>query len=132
MHATGTFDVKMGQAEASEIGQAAGVGRMTIDKLWTGEIEGTSKGEMLTGITAETGSMAYTAMEKVTGTVAGKAGSFYFAHRATMMTADPASAVLEITVVPSSGTGELTGLTGSLKIDMSGGGHRYDFAYDLP
>ncbi len=132
MHATGTFEVKTLPVEASAIGKDAGVGRMTIDKVWTGDIEGTSKGEMLTGITADTGSMAYTAVEKVTGKLAGKSGSFYFVHRATMMKADPASAVLEITVVPSSGTGELAGLTGSLKIDMSGGGHRYDFSYELP
>ena len=132
MHATGTFEVKIAPAEASEIGKEAGLGRMTIDKVWTGDIDGISKGEMLTGITAETGSMAYTAVERVTVKVGGRAGTFYFVHRATMMKADPSSAVLEVTVVPNSGTGELAGLTGSLKIDMSGGGHRYDFAYELP
>lgn len=132
MHATGTFEVKTKPAEASEIGKEAGVGRMTIDKVWTGDIEGTSKGEMLTGITGETGSMAYTAVEKVTAKIAGKTGSFYLVHRATMMKSNPAGAVLDCDVVPGSGTGELAGLTGSLKIDMSGGGHRYAFTYELP
>lgn len=132
MHATGTFEVKTLPIEVSAIGKEAGVGRMTIDKVWTGDIVGTSKGEMLTGITGETGSMAYTAVEKVTGKLAGKAGNFYFVHRATMMKSDPASAALACDVVPGSGTGDLVGLTGSLKIDMSGGGHRYDFTYELP
>ena len=132
MHATGTFDVKMAPADVTEIGKAAGVGRMTIDKVWTGDIQGTSKGEMLTGVTAETGSMAYTAMERVTATVAGKAGSFYFAHRATMLKAEPSGAVLQCDIVPGSGTGELAGITGSLSIDTSGGGHRYELVYQLP
>lgn len=132
MQATGTFEVKMGAAEASEIGKEAGIGRMTIDKIWSGDIEGSSKGEMLTGITGETGSMAYTAVERFTGKVAGRSGSFFFVHRATMMKANPASAVLEVTVVPNSGTGQLAGLTGSLSIDLSGGGHAYTFTYQLP
>lgn len=132
MHATGTFEVKMGVADPTEIGKEAGIGRMTIDKIWSGDIQGTSKGEMLTGITAATGSMAYTAVEKVTATLAGRSGSFYFIHRATMIKTDPGSAVLEVTVVRNSGTGQLAGLTGSLQIDTSGGGHRYDFTYELP
>ena len=95
-------------------------------------MEGSSKGEMLTGITPGTGSMAYTALEKVTAKIDGKAGTFFLLHRATMLKADASSAVLEVTVVPSSGTGYLTGLTGTLAIDISGGGHRYDLAYQLP
>ena len=87
---------------------------------------------MLTGITAGTGSMAYAAVEQVTAAVAGRSGTFYFLHRATMMKGDAGSAVLEVTVVPNSGTGELVGLSGSLQIDTSGGGHSYDFTYQLP
>ncbi len=132
MHATGTFEVKMGPADSTEIGKEAGIGRMTIDKVWSGDIQGTSKGEMLTGITAATGSMAYAAVEQVTATIAGRSGSFYFLHRATMMKTDPSTAALDITVVPNSGTGQLAGIAGSLSIDTSGGGHRYVFTYELP
>lgn len=132
MHATGTFEVKISSAEPSQIGMEAGIGRMTIDKIWSGDIQGSSKGEMLTGITAATGSMAYTAIEYVTATLAGRSGSFYLLHRATMMKSDPGTAVLEISVVPNSGTGQLEKLTGELHIDASGDVHRYDFVYHLP
>ena len=132
MHATGTFDVKMAPADVSEAGKAGDLGRMSIDKTWTGDIQGTSKGEMLTGITPETGSMAYAAVERVTAKVGGHAGTFVFLHRATMLRTDPKAAVLEITVVPGSGTGELAGLSGSLAIDQSSGVHKYDFTYELP
>lgn len=132
MHATGTFQVKISRAEPSELGREAGLGRMTIDKLWSGDIQGSSKGEMLTSNTAVTGSLAYAALELVTATLAGRSGSFYFLHRATMMQADPGSAVLEVSVVPQSGTGQLAGLTGELRLDMAGGDHHYEFAYELP
>lgn len=129
-HATGTFDVTIKPAEPSELGRDAGLGRMTIDKVWTGGIQGTSKGEMTSSNVD--GAMAYVALEKVTGTVAGRSGSFYFVHRATMTAGDAASAVLDVTVVPNSGTGELKGLTGTLQIRIDKGAHSYDFAYALP
>jgi hypothetical protein len=76
MHATGTFVVKIAPTEASALGQEAGLGRMTIDKAFSGDLEGTSKGEMLTGSTEATGAMAYVAMERVTGKLKGRSGSF--------------------------------------------------------
>ena len=132
MHAVGTFEVQVAPVDVSEAGKAGGLGLMIIDKVWSGDLTGISKGEMLTGITQETGSMAYVAVERVTAKIKGKSGTFVFAHRATMMKADPTNAVLEITVVPNSATGELAGLTGSLAIDQTGGGHKYDFLYELP
>jgi hypothetical protein len=130
MHATGTFNVTMGKADTTEIGQAAGIGRMTIDKVWAGGIEGTSKGEMLSH--AEGSAMSYVALEKMTVKVNGKSGTFVFQHRATMIATDPSTAVLEVTVVPSSGTGELAGIDGKLTIVIDKSGHSYDFAYTLP
>ena len=132
MHATGTFDVKVAPADMTDAGKAGDLGRMSIDKVWTGDVQGTSKGEMLTGITQETGSMAYVAVERVTAKVGRRSGTFVFVHRATMLRADPKAAVLDITVVPQSGTGELAGLSGSLLIDQSSGVHKYDFTYELP
>ena len=130
MHATGTFEVKVKPAEASDIGKEAGVGRMTIDKVWSGAIKGTSKGEMTTS--AVESSMAYVALEKMTVSVDGHSGTFYFMHRATMMVTDPSSAVLEVTVVPNSGTGDLKGIDGRLAITIDKTGHSYDFEYTLP
>ena len=131
MHATGTFNVTIGKAEASDIGKSAGIGRMTIDKVWSGAIEGTSKGEMLSTSEAN-GAMAYVALEKMTVKVNGRSGTFVFTHGATMLASDPVSGVLEVKVVPSSGTGELQGLEGKLSITVDKSGHSYDFAYTLP
>jgi hypothetical protein len=131
MHATGTFNVTMGKADSTTIGQAAGIARMTIDKVWSGAIEGTSKGEMLSSGEAN-GAVAYVALEKMTVKVDGKSGTFLFRHGATMMMSDPSSAVLDVMVVPQSGTGELVGLEGKLAITIDKSGHSYDFAYTLP
>jgi Protein of unknown function (DUF3224) len=132
MHATGTFVVKISPAEASAIAQEAGIGRMTIDKTFSGDLEGTSKGEMLTGGAEATGAMAYVALERVTGKLNGRSGSFLLMHNASMLKSDPKSGVMQIVVVPHSGSGELTGLTGRLNIVIEAGKHSYDLEYQLP
>jgi len=132
-HAKGTFEVKMGQAEAPEIAKAAGLGNMTIDKTWHGALEGTSRGEMVHGGEPSTGAMVYVALERITAKLDGRDGSFLVSHVATMMQKDPASGVMNITIVPHSGTGALQGIAGSLKIIIdSKGGHSYELDYTLP
>ncbi len=131
MHVTGTFVVKITPAEASALGQAAGLGSMTIDKTFSGDLEATSQGEMLTGGTESTGSIAYVAMERVTGKLEGRSGSFLLMHNASMLKTDPKSGVMQVTVVPHSGTDELAGLTGEMAITIEAGKHSYDFEYQL-
>jgi hypothetical protein len=132
MHATGTFAVKITPVGASALGQAAGLGSMTIDKTFSGDLEATSQGEMLTGGTESTGAMAYVAIERVTGKLKGRSGSFLLMHNASMLKTDPKSGMMQVTVVPQSGTDELTGLTGKMTITVEGGKHSYDFEYQLP
>jgi hypothetical protein len=133
MQAKGTFEVKITPADGTALETAAGVGRMTIDKTWSDDVAGASKGSMLTSATESTGAMAYVALEKVDGKVNGKTGSFYLSHNATMKKGDAASGVLKIVVVAGSGTGELTGLSGELTINIdTKGGHAYIFNYELP
>lgn len=126
MHASGTFDVKLSPQTTAD--QDPNVGRMSIDKQFHGDIEGTSKGEMLTGMTSIKGSAGYVAMEKVSGTLHGKHGTFILQHSATM---DRGTPQLSITVVPDSGTEELVGLTGKLTIKITDGKHFYEFEYAL-
>ena len=102
--ATGPFDVKMAPQSASD----APVGRFTLDKKYHGDLEGSATGEMITGMTAVKGSAGYVAIEKVTGSLAGRRGTFHLQHSGTMSRGAPS---LSITVIPDSGTGELTGLT---------------------
>jgi Protein of unknown function (DUF3224) len=126
-HARGTFEVKLTPQPA---GEDASLGRMQIDKQFSGEIEGTSKGEMLTAGTSVKGSGAYVAIERVTGTLKGRRGSFTLQHSGTMTRG--AAPQLTISVVPDSGTDQLTGLTGTMTINIVNGKHLYDFEYTLP
>ncbi|HSZ61223.1 MAG TPA: DUF3224 domain-containing protein [Terriglobales bacterium] len=134
LHAKGSFDIKMTPAEATEFEKANDIARLTSEKTWHGDFEGVSHGEMITGSTASTGSMAYVAIERMTGKLNGRQGSFTFAHRASMMKGDaPSAGDLSVTVIPNSGTGELIGLTGSLMIQIDAQGkHTWTFDYSLP
>lgn len=112
--ASGPFDVKITpQKPDSEVAEDAKIGRMTIDKQFHGDLEATSKGEMLATQTEVEGSAGYVAMERVTGTLHGREGTFVLQHSATMNRGVPD---LSIAVVPDSGTGELKGLIGKMNI----------------
>ena len=125
--AKGTFEVKLNpQIETETID--ASLGRMTIDKQLHGDLEGTSKGQMLTAGTSTKNSGAYVAVEKVTGTLHGRSGSFVLQHSATMTRGTPQ---LTIQVVPDSGTDQLIGLAGDFKITITEGKHYYEFDYSI-
>ncbi len=129
-HATGPFEVKL--APQAEDAHSAGgaIGRMSIDKQFHGELEATSIGQMLASSTAVQGSAGYVAIEKVTGTLHGRSGTFVLQHTGTMTRGVPQ---LAITVVPDSGTGQLAGLTGRMDIKIAEGGkHSYELEYSLP
>jgi hypothetical protein len=128
-HATGPFEVKLNpQAADDKVGDPT-VGRMSIDKQFHGDLEATSKGQMLTAMTDIKGSAGYVAIERVTGTLHGRSGSFALQHTGTMTRGVPQ---LSVTVVPDSGTGQLVGLTGKMEIKIVDGKHSYDFEYTLP
>jgi len=126
--ATGSFDVKISPLANDTPAEGSPLGRMSIDKQFHGDLEGTSKGEMLTAGTAIKNSAGYVAIERVTGTLHGKRGTFALQHNATMTRGKGS---LNIIVVPDSGTDELTGLTGTLGIDIADGKHLYVFDYSL-
>ena len=129
MHAHGTFDVKITPQPPEDKADGLTMGRMLIDKQFHGDLEAVSKGQMLTGMSALQGSGAYVAIERVTGALNGRHGSFLLHHLGVM---DRGVPQLTVTVVPDSGTGELTGLAGVLTIIITNGKHSYDFAYTLP
>ena len=129
-HAAGTFEVKVVPQTADEQAQAAGIGRMALEKQWHGDLTGVSKGEMLSlGTGAKGTSGAYVALEQFTGTLAGRSGSFALQHHGTMTRGVPK---LTIAVVPDSGTGQLVGLAGTMNITIAEGKHSYDLEYTLP
>lgn len=130
-HAKGPFDVKLNPQPLAleDDGEGATRARLSIDKRYHGDLDAGSKGEMLSAMTGTQGSAGYVAIEKVTGTLGGRSGTFVLQHHATMTRGTPQ---LEIVVVPDSGSGELAGLTGSMNIVIAEGGkHFYEFDYDL-
>jgi hypothetical protein len=128
-HASGTFEVKMTPLPPEENVGDPTVGRMSLDKRFHGDLEGTSKGQMLAVRSAVDGSAGYVAMERVTGTLAGRTGTFALQHSGTMNRGAP---TLLISVVPDSGTGGLVGIAGTLDIIIADGKHSYAFEYTLP
>ena len=125
-HATGTFEVKL--TPQDDKSEDRSLGRMTIEKQWQGDLEGTSTGQMLTGGDVRSGSAGYVAIEKFTGKLGGRKGSLIFQHSATMT---KGKGDLMITVVPDSGTDELKGISGKLTIKIENGKHSYEFEYAI-
>lgn len=127
--AEGQFDVKLAALPAYNDAEAARLGRRSIDKQFHGDLDAVSRGEMLSAGTTVPGSAGYVAIEYVTGSLRGRTGSFALQHTGTLDRGQPA---LSVTVVPDSGTGELSGLRGTMDIIITGSGHRYRFDYTLP
>jgi len=127
--ATGSFSVKLSPQppEAEAAGEA--VGRMWIDKRFHGDLDAVSRGQVLAAQGTMKGSAGYVALERVDGSLGGRKGTFVLQHNRTMDRGAPSQSV---PVVPDSGTGELTGLTGCMSIVIEGGAHAYTFDYALP
>jgi len=129
MNARGTFEVKVTPQPLSYDAGDAMLARMSLEKQFHGDLEGTSSGEMLSAGSPVKGSAGYVAIERVSGALAGRNGTFVLQHSATMNRGTPS---LSITVVPDSGTGDLVGLTGKMNIIIEGHEHSYEFEYALP
>jgi hypothetical protein len=105
------------------------LGRVSIDKQISGDLTASTVGQMLSAMTGTKGSAGYVAMERVEGVLDGKRGSFVLQHTGTMNRGAPS---LSVTVVPDSGTEELVGLEGELRINVEEGKHSYELTYRLP
>lgn len=127
--ARGSFTVALVPLPFDGQVEGAKLGRMSINKRITGDLDATTAGQMLSALTDTKGSAGYVAIERVVGTLHGRKGSFVLQHSGTMNRGVPGQSV---TVVPDSGTGELAGLQGEFKIIIAEGKHSYEFAYVLP
>jgi hypothetical protein len=126
--AAGTFTVRLSPLAPYNDEREAALGRLSIDKGFSGDLVATGKGEMLTAMTEVDGSAAYVAIERVSGTLHGRTGTFALQHTGIM---DRGAPQLTVTVVPDSGTGELVGLSGTMAITIMDGKHFYEFEYTL-
>ena len=127
MNAHGTFEVQVTPKKAQD-GSNEPFAELLLGKKFHGDFEGTSKGEMLAAQTPVEGSAAYVAFELVSGVLNGKRGSFILQHKGTMR---KGVYKMDVTVVPDSGTGELSGIFGTMSILIEDGKHSYEFDYTL-
>jgi hypothetical protein len=125
-HARGSFDVTITPQETSD---EAPVARMLLYKEFHGDLEAIAHGEMMAAHEPLTGAGVYVAIDRVTGTLHGKGGSFLIAHRGIRHSEGQQ---LEIVIVPGSGTGQLAGITGTVGIEIVNKEHFYSVAYELP
>lgn len=130
MKVSGEFEVRLKRLEAySGNSDESPLGRMSINKIYSGGLEASSQGEMLTARTSEPSSAGYVAIEQVAGSLSGKTGSFVLQHFG-IMSGGENRLILE--VVPDSGTNELKNLRGKMSIRMEESQHFYDFTYSVP
>jgi Protein of unknown function (DUF3224) len=128
-HATGSFEVKLTPLDPAFKAEDNSIGRYSLDKQFHGALEATSKGEMLSGAGTVKGSGGYVAIERVTGTLDGRTGTFILQHNGTMQNG---VYHMDVIVVPDSATAQLTGLQGTMEIIIKDGKHSYDLSYTLP
>jgi len=129
MKAKGAFEVELRPLDSSiGHGKGATIGRMVFDKSYRGDLAARGHGEMLTVTTEVAGSAGYVAVEKVEGTLQGRSGAFILQHFG-IMSGGKNRLILE--VVPHSGTGDLSGISGKMEILMEDGGHAYDLDFTL-
>ncbi len=126
--AKGEFVVRLLPLPLEGLPDGSNMGRMSIDKTLSGDLVGTTQGQMLSAMSGVEGSAGYVAIEKVQGVLNGKTGTFVLQHTGTMNRGAPS---LSVTVVPDSGTDELVGLAGNFRIVNAGGKHSYEFTYTL-
>ena len=129
IRASGTFHVSLNRLAPDDPSDEIVLARLSIDKQFQGDLAATSKGQMLAAGTDVKGSAGYVAIERVTGMLQGRAGTFILQHNGVMNRGEP---TLSVTVVPDSATGELVGLTGTMAIIVKGKEHFYEFEYTLP
>ncbi len=128
-NATGTFDIQLTPQPSSGQASTPVVNRLTINKHFTGDLEASSTGEMLSVTTEVKGSAGYVAIELVNGSLSGRSGTFVLQHSGLMDRGNPQAT---IAIVPDSGTGGFIGLKGTMAIRMEAGKHFYDLKYSLP
>ncbi len=128
MIAKGSFEVKLGQLQQYNDNSKAKLGRMSLDKEFSGDLIAIGKGEMLSSFGDVEGSAGYVAIEEIVGTLSGKKGTFVLQHNATMT---HGKQEMNVIVVPDSGTGKLKGISGKMNIIIENGKHFYEFEYNI-
>jgi hypothetical protein len=126
--ALGSFEVEMKRDSDDDLVEGTALGSRMVSKRFHGDLDGTSQGRMLTGMTRVDGSAGYVLIERVHGRVHGRSGTFLLQHSGILERGTPRQT---IEVVPDSGSGELVGIRGRMTIQVSGDAHSYEFDYEI-
>ena len=127
--AIGSLTVTMTPLNANVYDGCTTTSQMLLEKQYFGDLAGAGTGPMLSAMTDTEGSGAYVAMERLSGTLQGKQGSFVVQHAGTM---SGGVDELSIRIVPDSGSGELAGIVGTMAIRTEKGNQYYELHYRLP
>ena len=126
--ATSSFVIDTWQEDAYDDRPGAKLTRTRLTKTFTGDLEGTGVVDALMAY-AQDGGAGYVAMERITGTLHGRKGSFVLQHSAL---SSPSGQSATWSIVPSSGTDELRGLGGEARIERhADGSHTFTLEYEL-
>lgn len=126
--AQGSFEIAATRQPPYDGVDGVVLARTSFVKKFRGDLQASSTVEMLSAGTPTQGSAAYVALERVSGWLAGRQGSFVLTHLGVMTRGEP---TLNLAVVPDSGTSGLTGLVGQMVIEIKDGVHFYRFEYSL-
>jgi hypothetical protein len=125
----GTFSVNVSPEPPHDVVDGVSIGRVRVDKRFEGPLDATSVVDMIGARTPVEGSAGYVAIERVTGTLAGRRGTFVLQHLGRM---SGGAMSLTVLIVPDSGTAELAGISGNMIIRIEGGRHFYALDVELP
>lgn len=128
MIAKGSFEVTMNAEPPYDEADGVSLSRARFDKRFAGPLDATSEVHMLAARTPHEGSAGYVAVERITGALEGRRGSFVVLHMGLMRRGEDE---LRVVIVPDSGTGDLTGIAGTMQIEIDGGQHEYTLDYSL-
>jgi hypothetical protein len=124
----GTFEITLEFSPPHDESHGVSLARAAGEKTFSGGLTASSRVEMLSARRTEPSSAAYVALEKVSGKVQGREGSFVLLHQGLM---NPSGQSLQVMVMPGSGTASLEGISGTMDIRIEEGRHFYVFQYEL-
>jgi hypothetical protein len=124
----GTFDITVTPEPPYDVVDGVTLARARVDKRFVGPLDATSQVHMIGARTPVDGSAGYVAIERVTGTLEGRRGTFVLQHTGSMTRG---ALSLAVTVVPDSGTGDLKGISGRMDIQIVEGKHFYAFNVEM-
>ncbi len=121
------WDEKTWDGQAASAVQGEKLTQARVTYTYSGDLDAHSLLEYLMAYRAD-GTGVYTGLERVEGSLLGRAGSFILEISGTF---DANGVRGEAVVVPNSGSGALQGLSGYAHVDLAGHQEKYPILFEL-